>query len=171
MCLSTGGSTLAGTPQDQVHPRDQVQPPDQVHPRDRVHPQTRYIPEPGTPPPWTRYTPKDQVHPPGPGTQPPQTRYTPQDHPLDQVHPPGPGTPLRTRYTHQDQVHPTRRQLLLQTVCILLECILVSQVSVSNSIHKGGGRVSASVHAGIHTPQQVHPQAGTHTPWAGTPPP
>ena len=35
-----------------------------------------------------------QVHPP--------TRYTP----WDQVHPPGPGAPLRTRYTPLDQVHP-----------------------------------------------------------------
>ena len=43
----------------------------------------------------TRYTPPDQVHPPGPGT-PPGTRYTPRD----QIHPPGPGTPPR------DQVPP-----------------------------------------------------------------
>ena len=66
-------------------------------------------------PPGTRYTPRDQVHPPlGPGT-PPRTRYTSPDqvyplgtrytprpgtppgqvHPPDQVHPPGPGTPPR----------------------------------------------------------------------------
>ena len=62
-------------------------------------------------PPRTRYTPQDQVHPPGPGA-PAQTRYTPQDQVL---HPPGtrytplgPGTPPRTRYTPQDQVHPPR---------------------------------------------------------------
>ena len=70
----------------------------------------------------TRYTPQNQVHPPGPGT-PPRTRYNPRDqvHPLgpgtpprDQVHPPGPGTPPlgpgtppRTRYT-PNQVHPSR---------------------------------------------------------------
>ena len=47
---------------------------------------TRYTP------PVTRYTPRDQVHPPGPGT------------PLDQVHPSGPGTP-------QDQVHPSPRTM------------------------------------------------------------
>ena len=71
VCLSTGGSTWAGTtPRDQVHPLG-----------------TRY-----TPSPQTRYTPQDQVHPPGPGTRyTPWTRYTP----LDQVHPPGPGTPRR----------------------------------------------------------------------------
>ena len=56
---------------------------------------------PGTPP-KTRYTPPDQVHPPGtryPPDQvhPPGTRYT---SPRDQVHPPGPGTPP------WDQVHP-----------------------------------------------------------------
>ena len=48
--------------------------------------------------PPTRYTPLDQVHPPGPGT-PPQ----------DQAHPHAPGTPptSRTRYTClRDQVHP-----------------------------------------------------------------
>ena len=51
VCLSTVGSTWAGTPQDQVHP-----------------------PGPGILP-RTRYTSWDQVHPPGPGT-PPGTRYT-----------------------------------------------------------------------------------------------
>ena len=71
--------------------------------------------------PGTRYTPQDQVHPPGPGTPPgtrytPQgpgtppsgTRYTPRDlaHPLEPGTPPGLGTPPRTRYTPQDQVHP-----------------------------------------------------------------
>ena len=58
------------------------------------------------PPPGTRYT-----HPPGPGT-----RNTPQHqvHPplWDQVQPPGRGTPPR--------IH-----LLLQMVCILLECLPV----------------------------------------------
>ena len=56
-----------------------------------------------TPHPQTRYTPLDQVHPPGPHT-PPQTRYThPRTRytPRDQVHP-------RTRYTPLDQVHPCR---------------------------------------------------------------
>ena len=46
---------------------------------------------PGTPP-W------DQVPPLG-------TRYTPQD----QVHPPGPGTPPGTRYSLRDQVPPGTR--------------------------------------------------------------
>ena len=60
-------------------------------------------------PPQTRYTPQDQVHPPGPGTPPrpvtpPWTRYTP----------PEPGTPP----DHGDTVY-------VQAVCILLECILV----------------------------------------------
>ena len=64
-------------------------------PQDQVHP-----PGAGTPL-GTRYTPRDQVHPLGQAT-PPGTRYTPQD----QVHPPGPGTPLGTRYTPWDQVHP-----------------------------------------------------------------
>ena len=73
-------------------------------------------------PPGTRYTPRDQVHPPGPGAPPgpgtlppgpgtPQTRYIPQTRstPLDQVHPPRPGTPPRTRYTPWDQVPPRIR--------------------------------------------------------------
>ena len=80
--------------------------------------------------PGTRYTPWNQVHPPGPGT-PPRTRYTPRPGtplglgtpPWDQVHspgtrytpqtryppdqvPPGPGTHPGTRYTPWDQVHP-----------------------------------------------------------------
>ena len=63
-----------GTPPDQVHPLGPGTPPNQVH-----HPPgTRYIPlGPSTPPL-------------GPGT-PPGTRYTPQTRytPLDQVHPPG----------------------------------------------------------------------------------
>ena len=156
VCLSTGGgSTLAGTPQDQVHPRDQVQPPDQVHPRDRVHPPDQVHP-------WTRYTsPLDQVHPPGPGTQPPQTRYTPQDHPLDQVHPPGPGTPLRTRYTHQDQVHPTRRQLLLQTVCILLYAFLFHRC-LSVILFTRGGGVCLSACWDTHPPTGTPPGRYTH---------
>ena len=62
---------------------------------DQVHP-------PGTRcTPRIRYTPQNQVHPPTRYT--PQTRYPP---------PPGPGTP--------PEIRP-----LLQTVCILLECILV----------------------------------------------
>ena len=53
-------------------------------------------------PPGTRYTPRDQVHPPGPGTPPIGTRYTPRTRytPPDQAHPP------RTRYAPQDQVPP-----------------------------------------------------------------
>ena len=60
-------------------------------------------------PPGTRYSPQDQVHPPGPGT-PPGTRYTPPGY--HQVHPPEPGTPPGTRYPPPwdqvpwDQVHP-----------------------------------------------------------------
>ena len=42
--------------------------------------------------------------------------------------------------------------------------VIFSQACVSHSVHRDG--VSASVHAGIHTPQ-----AGTPPPhWAGTPP-
>ena len=68
---SQGGSTWAGTPQDQVHsPGPGTPPPDQVHPPvPDTPPGTRYTPRirytPGT-----RYTPWDQVHT-------PQTRYTP----------------------------------------------------------------------------------------------
>ena len=66
---------------------------------------------PGRQPPWTRY-------PPRPGT-PPRTRYTP----WDQVHPPGLGTPPlpRTRYT------PPRNMDNERPVRILLECILVNR--------------------------------------------
>ena len=85
VCLSTGGSTWTGTPQDQVHP-----------------------PGPDTPP-RTWYTPGTRYTPPGPGT-------TLQDQ--VQLSPPRPGTPPGTRYTPP-------RPLLLQTVRILLECILV----------------------------------------------
>ena len=76
---------------------DQVPPQTRYSPLDQVHPPgTRYTPGPGTPP-RTRYTPQpgtppDQVHP----TPPPRTRYTPlgPGTPPDQVHPPpGPGTP------------------------------------------------------------------------------
>ena len=85
VCLSTGGSTWAGTP-----PGPGTSPP----------------PGPGTPP-RTRYTPWDQVHPPG-------TRYTPQNQvqylvlgvylvlggtPPGPGTPPRPGTPPKTRYT------------------------------------------------------------------------
>ena len=73
---------------------------------------------PGTPPsPRTRYTTPAPGTPPAPGNPPRhQVPLGPGTHPLwDQVHPP------RTSYTTP---HP-RRQLLLRTVCILLECILV----------------------------------------------
>ena len=66
-----------------------------------------YPPRPGTPP-WTRYTPLDQVPPPRPGTPPnqvpPWTRYPP-----DQVHPPRAGTPPTPgRYGQQaGGMHPT----------------------------------------------------------------
>ena len=53
-------------------------------PRDQVHP-------PGSGSPW-------QVHPPGPGTTPQDQVHTPRD----QVHPP-------SRYTPQDQVHPLQQ--------------------------------------------------------------
>ena len=80
---------------------DQVSPRTRYTPLDQVHPPgTRYTP--GTRyPPGTRYTPWDQVHPPG-------TRYTPLGPGTlwEKVHPPGkrytllgPGTPPQTRYT------------------------------------------------------------------------
>ena len=116
-------------------PGTRYTPQDQVHPQAGTAPWTRYTPRAGTPPNQVHF--QDQVH--------PQTRYTPWDqvHPLpDQVYPLARYT-CQTRYTPQDQVHPcgTRytprgpgrpgthpppsRQLLLQTVCILQECILV----------------------------------------------
>ena len=55
-------------------------------------------------PPGTRYTPRA-------GTPPGRSVGTPL---WDQVHPSGPGTP-------------PQRWLLLQTVCILLECILIGR--------------------------------------------
>ena len=68
---------------------------------------------PGQVPPRTRYTPWDQVHPPGPDT-PPRTRYTPL----------GPGTSHGTRYTPREQcmLGDTGNK---RAVRILLECILV----------------------------------------------
>ena len=84
---------------------------DQVHP-----PGTRYTPRDQVHPPGTRYTPWDQVHPPPPDQVHPPGPGAP---PWDQVHPPGPGTPP------WDQVHPPEIRPLLQTVRILLECILV----------------------------------------------
>ena len=85
----------------------------------------------------TRYTPRDQVYPPG-QVHPPWE----QVHPLGPSIPPGPGTPPRnrytprTRYTPPDQVHtpgpgtPPRHSMLGDTVYaravrILLECNLV----------------------------------------------
>ena len=64
--------------------------------------------------PQTRYTPRDQVHPPGSGTPPwdqihplgPGTPPGPGTLPWDQVHPLGPGTPNRIWYTQWDQVQP-----------------------------------------------------------------
>ena len=87
---------------------------------------------PGTryPPPKTRYTPQDQVHPPDqvpPDTRyPPKTRYTPQD----QVHPPRPGTPPPRPGTPPRTGYSPPRSRLQNTVNerpvrILLECILV----------------------------------------------
>ena len=70
-----GGSTWAGTPPP-PHPLGPGTPP-----RTRYTPLTRYtpdqvpLPEPGTHPPGTRYTPRDQVPP-------------PPHQPWDQVHPP-----------------------------------------------------------------------------------
>ena len=90
------------------------------YPRTRYTPGTRYTPlwpgtppRPGTLPPLDQVHPWDQVHP--RPVAPPGTRYTPMTRytPWDQVyHPLGPGTP-------------PKRWLLLQMVCILLECILV----------------------------------------------
>ena len=133
--LFTGGSTWPpwdllhtpgpGTPRlgTRYTPLGPGAPPwDQVHP-----PGTRYTPlAPGTPP-WVH--PQDKVHPPGPGTPP------------SPPSPPRPGTPPGTRYTPgdkvhpQDQVHPPPHSMLRDTVNtwvvhILLECNLVSQVSV-----------------------------------------
>ena len=115
-------------------------------PRTRYTPRTRYpldqVPPlgPGTPPrtsPRTRYTPRDQVHPPGPGT-PRQDQVHPPAH---VHHPPGPGTPPRTRYPPEtrytlppgpgtpswDQVPPPDQgdTVYMRAVRILLECILV----------------------------------------------
>ena len=75
------------TPRDPVHPLTSTPPgpgtpPDQVHPTDHIHPlrtrytpQDQYTPQPGTPTrpdqvqtPWSRYTPREQVHPLGAGT-------------------------------------------------------------------------------------------------------
>ena len=71
--------------------------------------------------------------------------------------PPGAGTPL-----------PSRR-LLLRMVRILLECILVSEACVKNSVHRGGwclGRHSSpgAVHAGRYGQQAggMYP-TGMHT--------
>ena len=74
VCLSTGGSTWAGTPQDQAQPPGPgTHPPGTRYPPDQVHP------------PGTRYThiPWDQVPPPGPGT-PPETATV-----ADGTHPTG----------------------------------------------------------------------------------
>ena len=87
----------AGTPPGQIIPWAGT--PCQVHP-------PRQVPPKSYTPPGTRYTPQPGT-PSWPGTS-PGTRYTPR-----------PGTP-------PDQVHPPRRQLLLLTVRILLECILVN---------------------------------------------
>ena len=43
--------------------------------------------------------------------------------------------------------------------------VIFSQACVKNSVHGGGGRVSASVHAGIHTPPRTR-----HTPPGADPP-
>ena len=79
---------------------------------------TRYTPRDQVHPPATRYTPGTRYTPPQPGT-PPGTRYTPPTR--DQVHPPGtrytppqPGTPLGPGIPPhpgpgtppRDQVHP-----------------------------------------------------------------
>ena len=82
---------------------------------------TRYTPGDQVHPPGTRCPPRDQVHPPGPGT-PPLGPGTPPDQvhpfPQDQVHPPGPGPPTRDQ---GDTVY-------ARTVHILLECNLVSKM-------------------------------------------
>ena len=101
---SQGGEYLTRYP-----PTRYTTPRTKYTPRDQVHP-----PGPGTPPsaPGTRYTPHspwDQVHPPG-------TRYTPQD----QVHPPGPGTPPRPGTPPQDQVHPLGPGTPLRLIQIFL---------------------------------------------------
>ena len=47
--------------------------------------------------------------------------------------------------------------------------VIFSQACVKNSVHRGGGRVSASVHAGIHPPPgQTHPP-GSRPPRSGPP--
>ena len=74
--------------------------PGQVH--RYIPPGIRYTPPGLGTPPRTRYTPWDQVQPPGPGTS--QNQIHPlldQVHlPRDQVHPPRTRYTLRTRYTH-----------------------------------------------------------------------
>ena len=116
-------------------------------PRDQVHPPLG----PGTPPrPGT--LPPDQVHahaPPGPGTP-----------PWDQVHPPGPGT-----HSPGPGTPPPVQSMLWDTVNmravrILLECNLVSQACVKNSVHGRGRGCLPQCMLG-YTPRQTPPQADT----------
>ena len=55
------------------------------------------------------------------GRYPPGTRYTPWKHTPQEAHTHTPGSPLK----HPPGKHTPGRQLMLWTVCILLECILV----------------------------------------------
>ena len=66
VCLSTGGSTWAGTP-----------PPGQVHPPGRLHPLGRYTPQAGTSPRQVHLPAGTPTPPPG-RYKPPLGRYTPQ---------------------------------------------------------------------------------------------
>ena len=121
--LFTGGKYLGRYPPDQVHPTGtRYTPP----------PQTRYTPlgsgtspGPGTPP-WTRYTPQDQV--------PPWTRYTPSGtrYPFDQV-------PPRTRYPPEIRATGGRyasywNAFLLQKMTLITQQWRVLR-RVSNSLH------------------------------------
>ena len=113
--------------------------PGQVHPWTRCTPQTRYTAC------GTRYTPPDQVHPPGPGTS------WDQVHPPDQVHPLGLGTPPWTRYTPQTRCTPGTRYTPL----------------------KPGTPPWNQVHPLDQVPpwDQVHHPQTRYTPWPGTDPP
>ena len=86
-----------------------------------IQPTRPGTPRPGTP---SEQTPPTSRHPPD---QAPQQEQTPlrSRHPLDQA-PPRTRNPPGSRHTLPGPGTPQQRQLLLQMVCILLECILIT---------------------------------------------